>query len=61
MLRVKQGDCDAFEELVEKYKQPVDGFAEARRGGEPGLLHQRAETLRAAQKRGVGRRVLQRE
>jgi RNA polymerase sigma-70 factor (ECF subfamily) len=23
MLRVKQGDCDAFEELVEKYKQPV--------------------------------------
>src|SRR3954466_12851659 len=23
MLRVKQGDRDAFEELVEKYKQPV--------------------------------------
>ena len=23
MLRVKQGDMDAFEELVEKYKQPV--------------------------------------
>jgi RNA polymerase sigma-70 factor (ECF subfamily) len=23
MLRVKQGDCGAFEELVEKYKQPV--------------------------------------
>src|SRR6478672_12797796 len=23
MLRVKQGDTDAFEQLVEKYKQPV--------------------------------------
>lgn len=23
MLRVKQGDCDAFAELVDKYKQPV--------------------------------------
>lgn len=27
MLRVKQGDRDAFEELVDKYKQPVINFA----------------------------------
>src|SRR3954452_24399267 len=27
MLRVKQGDRDAFEELVEKYKQPVMNLA----------------------------------
>ncbi len=26
MLRVKEGDCDAFEMLVEKYKQPLMNF-----------------------------------